>query len=689
MWTERTHDPWFASLILSRGEAAGRLLAQHIERLVALPRRIRRRLARTWSLSMASAALLFALAGAPAWADTITVNSLSGGVGGPGCTLRDAITAANADAARGGCVHSGAAGADTILLPAGGTISLTMADNIANQANGLPSITSDITIEGNGTTVERGAQASNRFRLMHVGESGVLALSKVTMRAGANDGSQSEGGGAIHNRGTAVVRDSVFTGNFAEGAGGAIQNRGSMRILGSTISGNSTGVIGGGLSNSGSGTLSVYDSRIERNKADIAGDAFDHRGNDMRLVGSVVNENAGCINVEDHDSFVIIDSVISNTAGSGICMEDGNVIIEGSTISGNSGIGLAGGDTAIITNSVFADNIHHEPGEDENDGGGIYEFDRLVISGTTISGNSTSGNGGGVATYEGELIITDSTIVGNTAGMKGGGIAFTGDSLTITNSTISGNSAAEDGGGIFFGQVVARITHATIFANATGGNGGGIASRASLNIKSSIIAGSRAGGDCAGNTAFGSDNLIDDHTAGPCAGISDAAVTNLDPVLADNGGLTLTHALLAGSNAIDAGACDGLAQDQRGAARPNGTTCDVGAFEYGAVPPPRPSPTPLPTPTTPPTSTPLVPTATPPAPASGIVTCPNLDALAPQVAIDWALQQPNQVLGWNEVCFPNQPPSWWNHPRRSLTLHRIAEPYHPLFNALVFKCGCP
>ncbi len=50
--------------------------------------------------------------------------------------------------------------------------------------------------------------------------------------------------------------------------------------------------------------------------------------------------------------------------------------------------------------------------------------------------------------------------------------------------------------------------------------------------------------------------------------------------LADNGGPTLTHALLPGSPALDAGndaACS--ATDQRGVSRPQGAHCDIGAYE--------------------------------------------------------------------------------------------------------------
>ncbi|HZY41745.1 MAG TPA: choice-of-anchor Q domain-containing protein, partial [Anaerolineae bacterium] len=89
--------------------------------------------------------------------------------------------------------------------------------------------------------------------------------------------------------------------------------------------------------------------------------------------------------------------------------------------------------------------------------------------------------------------------------------------------------------------------------------------------------------------AASSNNLIED-SANAC-GLTNGVNGNIigqDPVLgalANNGGFTQTHSLLAGSPAIDTGTNTGCpATDQRGAVRPAGVRCDVGAFEYS---PPR------------------------------------------------------------------------------------------------------
>jgi hypothetical protein len=66
-------------------------------------------------------------------------------------------------------------------------------------------------------------------------------------------------------------------------------------------------------------------------------------------------------------------------------------------------------------------------------------------------------------------------------------------------------------------------------------------------------------------------------------------ITNINPLLGllqDNGGPTLTLALLAGSPAIDKGDNNFCpATDQRGYSRPYGIACDIGAYEFGATAP--------------------------------------------------------------------------------------------------------
>src|SRR5947209_3918701 len=88
---------------------------------------------------LALLAALFAF-GAPAFAAAITVDDLSNTDGGGTCTLRNAITAANTNAAVGGC-PAGTAGLDTIHFSVTGTVHIGVA---------LPALTEDVTIDGPG-----------------------------------------------------------------------------------------------------------------------------------------------------------------------------------------------------------------------------------------------------------------------------------------------------------------------------------------------------------------------------------------------------------------------------------------------------------------------------------------------------------------------------------------------------------
>src|SRR5437870_6874632 len=107
------------TLVQSRQKLLPRFAAYYTQ-LRALPRRVRRALQRQWKQSLAGVALLLALGQGPALAATLNVN-------GTTCTLIDAITAANTDAATGGCVAG--SGADTLVLQTSSVHTLTTVNN--------------------------------------------------------------------------------------------------------------------------------------------------------------------------------------------------------------------------------------------------------------------------------------------------------------------------------------------------------------------------------------------------------------------------------------------------------------------------------------------------------------------------------------------------------------------------------
>jgi CSLREA domain-containing protein len=301
-------------------------------------------------------------------------------------------------------------------------------------------------------------------------------------------------------------------------------------------------------------------------------------------------------------------------------------ITDGEPASGDNGGGIqiASGATVTLNRCVVSSNNTFNGGN----GAGISTRATLNLNDTTVSGNHTGGGGNGGGVYaDGLVTMTGSTVAGNTAGSGDGGGIYVFFELRATNSTISGNSAV-DGGGLFNDDTV--TLRDTTIANNNATSGGGINnSTSSLTLTNTIVANNPTGGNCSGSAiANGGTNL---QFPGTTCG---AAITSADPVLgplASNGGPTQTHALLAGSAAIDNGTtgCPPTpATDQRGVSRPQGVACDIGSFEV-AVGAPTPTPTntpvgvatstPTSTPTLTPTTLPATPTQTPTAIAGVVV----------------------------------------------------------------------
>src|SRR5262249_35574821 len=197
----------------------------------------------------------------------------------------------------------------------------------------------------------------------------------------------------------------------------------------------------------------------------------------------------------------------------------------------------------------------------------VAEIAESTISGNKSSGTSSSNNGGGFENA-GVASLTNVTVSGNATSGRGGGIfqAASGGKLTLRNVTIADNSAAIAAGGV---QDMSSAVHTELINTIVAAN----------------VA--PASGDCNGTLTSDGFNLVQDVAgctiAGDPTGNILGAAAHLMP-LADNGGPTRTMALRNSSPAIDAGsnaACP--ATDQRGLARPRdggaGLVCDMGAVE--------------------------------------------------------------------------------------------------------------
>jgi len=322
-------------------------------------------------------------------------------------------------------------------------------------------------------------------------------------------------------------------------------------------------------------------------------------------------------------------SLVGNGGGisSGATLTISNCAISGNSILTtdglqHSGAGIYNVGTMTIVNSTVNNNQALIGGFFPPSGGGISsDVGTLTIQNTTISENTAAGYGGGVYNV-GSLTAINSTIRGNTAS-SGGGI-MTNTFIIATNCTISGNRASFEGGGIFGGGTISNCTISGNMTTVGHSRGGGISGSGTitnstfsdnLSVNGSSIC--ATGTVQLGNTILNSGasifllggtvtshgyNLTSDNGGGFLNGPGDQI--NTDPLLGplqDNGGPTLTHALLPGSPAIDTGDPNFTpppTYDQRGNpfVRVFGGRIDIGSFEVQRIPRATPTPRPRPTP---------------------------------------------------------------------------------------------
>jgi hypothetical protein len=311
--------------------------------------------------------------------------------------------------------------------------------------------------------------------------------------------------------------------------GGGIQNDGTLSITDVTIMGNSEY----GIHNSSTGTLTISRTNVSGN----------HYGDDrfFGVGGGIINRGG----------LTVISSMIS-----------GNTNVAG-------GAGISNSGTMTIVGSIISNNHGGIPPSPAT-GVGIHNVGTATISSTTISGNgvvSEFGLGGAIHNVLGSMTLTNTTVSRNFAPSIGA-IANDGQ-LTIRSSTITSNISSRTVLGAVSNTVSGTLTlQNTIIGGNTSDN--------SEQHDFSGIATS-LGNNLIGNTRDSSGWIASD-------------LLNVDPRLdsmADNGGSTMTHALLPDSPAIDAGNNSGApATDQRGNRRPRDgdgdgvAIVDIGSFEF-------------------------------------------------------------------------------------------------------------
>jgi len=359
-----------------------------------------------------------------------------------------------------------AAGGGTISLAPRCTYTLTAADNNSFGGNGLPVITTPITIAGAHATIAR--HSAQHFRIFEVdGPGGSLAASALTITGGDVGG---PGGGVFNNAGTLRLNASVVSGNASEGgmmsAGGGIASGtigtgplGTLVLNASEVTGNTTSGDAGGILNH-AGTAVLNGSRVDHNTSGSGGGIASGPGNpDSPVTGSSLTLNGSRV---DHNEA----AEGGPEAAAGGLVNGGTAVLRGSSVDHNS---AAGGT-----------------------GAGIFNHGTMTITGSQITGNTAptdsagnAGTGGGIANVNfgippsggsGVLTMSGSTVSGNFASGFAGGLGNGPDSTaTITGSSVSGNSTDGAGGGVV-NQGALAMTGSRVLDN-TAAAGGGIANQ--------------------------------------------------------------------------------------------------------------------------------------------------------------------------------------------------------------------
>jgi hypothetical protein len=560
----------------------------------------------------------------------IAVDNQSTALGGAGCSLPEAILAANQDAqtvvfdpgppfpradVATGCTAG--AGDDLIVLEPGVYSYVSPISNPGSHLGpaALPMIDSVITIEGAGAVLQRSSTASDDFRLFSVGPNGNLDLREVyVLGFTAIGGNGVDGGGGGMGAGGAIFVDdgalrvqwSTFKGNVAQGGnGGHVFSPGGGGGGGGGIGGSaSSGSLGGG---GGGGSRGSGGTSLAQSGAGGGGTLLDggFAGDSNPFVGGYLCGGAGDNVLDDG----LPDGDDGCAGGGGGGGSDG-IILTGD--GGSGGFGGGGGGGARPDGSGghggfgggggTAGTAAADDGGDGGDGGfgggggagpGGAVFGEPGDGGTfagdasDLEGGGGAGLGGAIFGYRANIIVSNSTFTGNavTRGVAGGpdarngadagaAIFAVGGSTTVVNTTIAGNQSTGDGAGL------------AVYRPTTGES-------ASLRLVNTIVAGNTGRDECFvlnGVTSSGTNNLVTPHPTDvrtACPGITQTADPELGALAMNAPGRTPTMALSATSVAIDAADAAGAPlDDQRGVLRPQGAAPDIGAFELDGVPPP-------------------------------------------------------------------------------------------------------
>ncbi len=555
----------------------------------------------------------------PAGAATIIVgpDTGSGAAADGTCSLFEAIDNANADLAVGSTDCAAGSGADTIELTAS-SYEVTTVDNAFFGYTGLPTITSAITIEGNGGAIFRDGGAP-AMRLLAVAAGGNLTLKDTVLtdgRAqggdGGNDSASDDGGGggggaglggAIYNRGVLSLKRVTLRDNTAQGGdggdagsnaandagggagGGGLGGDGAGGAPPATVDGGNggggmggNGGIGGFLAGGGGGGTANNGSPGGGASGGPGGPLNGGKGGDDGFDGAPggLGGGGGGGGFERSGG----DGGLGGGGGGGGELGASPVFPSGGD-GGFGGGGGGGGEDSSGGDGGFGGGGggSHNSGVVITSGTGGFGGGNAGVTGTeSAGGGGGAGMGGAVFNDGGLITVLNSTFFQNTAGGGAGGAGTPGTGQ-------DGQPGSGLGGAIFSRNGSVEINEATFSGNT--GAGGAVYVKQDdqptlLTLTNSILANTTAAAaDCVLDGTVGTPgsltNLIEANSG--CPAVTKTGDPLLGPIQ-DNGGLTPTFLPAIGSPAINAASSQECTKtDQRGEPRPVGSACDQGSVE--------------------------------------------------------------------------------------------------------------
>lgn len=417
------------------------------------------------------------------------------------------------------------AGRPTILYISGGTLTINGYISWDGGNRNSEKAASDVLIAENGGTLtfdSANAKVFNCNQGLH-GTSDSPNGAKVNFYAGeiyncyfgiGTYNNVTMTGGTIRNCEQGVHLNACYRDIVCDITGGTIKDNAGHGVVGHAAEWGSPHRVG----------LTVDNTTITGNGNGVCMTASVTANSSVTLNNDNINNNttgvmigAGTLNIGEYNNVNV-----KNNTSRGVCITNANSVgrinkaqITGNGKSADSGAGIYTLGTIYTTASTNVSNnkgaqgggicgdgnavlnINGTPIKDNTAhgcGGGICSYGTLNLSGSTLTGNTATGDGGAIWYNKGN--ISGCGITGNTANNIGGGVSFSGGTSTLTNNHID-NNKADQGGGMYMDGYL-TISSGTFNNNNASNNGGGILSNGTITMNGGSITNNYSGWDGGG-----------------------------------------------------------------------------------------------------------------------------------------------------------------------------------------------